>query len=134
MIRTIMRNLITNGIKFTKSGGEISISSKLVNKLIEVTVSDTGIGIKKEDIKKLFRIDVNHSTVGTDQEMGTGLGLIICKEFAVKNGGDLWVESEYGKGSNFIFQLVMIYCHLTANAAITLCQQGGRYLHQWYTP
>jgi len=71
----------------------------------EITVSDTGLGLSKEDAKKLFRIDVQHSTDGTAKEKGTGLGLILCKEFIERNGGKIWVESEFGIGSDFKFTL-----------------------------
>ncbi|MCK4639686.1 MAG: HAMP domain-containing histidine kinase, partial [Bacteroidales bacterium] len=76
-----------------------------IDDFIEITIADSGIGIKPEDIKKLFGIDIGFSTVGTDNEKGTGLGLILCKEFIEKNNGKIWVESELGKGSNFIFTL-----------------------------
>ena len=105
MLETIFRNLISNSIKFTKDGGKISIFSSNKEEFIEVTVSDSGMGISEEDIKKLFKIDVHHTQIGTGEEKGTGLGLILCKEFVSKNGGDIWVESKLGKGSNFIFTL-----------------------------
>jgi len=105
MVTMIMRNLVSNAVKFTKPGGEVRISSESHEDNEEITISDTGVGIKKEDIEKLFRIDVHHSTYGTAKEPGTGLGLILCKEFAEKNGGKIWVESEPGKGSRFKFTL-----------------------------
>ncbi|MCP4345005.1 MAG: hybrid sensor histidine kinase/response regulator [Desulfobacterales bacterium] len=105
MTTMIIRNLVSNAIKFTKEGGEVTISSKNNGDHEEVTVSDNGVGIKDENKEKLFRIDVHHSTLGTSKEVGTGLGLILCKEFAEKNGGEIWVESEFGKGSNFRFTL-----------------------------
>ncbi|NBC83170.1 MAG: response regulator [Bacteroidetes bacterium] len=105
MIKTVIRNLLSNAIKFTDNEGEIKVYSKTEDNLIYITISDNGVGIKEKDLEKLFRIDVNHSTVGTENEMGTGLGLILCKEFIVKNGGEIWVESEYGKGSQFTFTL-----------------------------
>ena len=73
--------------------------------LVEISISDTGIGIKPENLKKLFRIDFNYTSVGTAQETGTGLGLILCKEFVNRNNGEIWVESEFGKGSTFKFTL-----------------------------
>jgi signal transduction histidine kinase len=101
MVSTILRNLISNAIKFTKPGGEIIISTEQkLDKLI-VSVSDNGVGIKPKAIKKLFRIDGNYSTIGTQNEKGTGLGLILCKNFIEKHGGEIWVESELGKGSRF---------------------------------
>jgi two-component system sensor histidine kinase/response regulator len=105
MTNTIIRNLLSNAIKYTATGGKIDITSKTVNNYVEVTVSDTGVGIKEENISKLFRIDENFSTKGTNDESGTGLGLILCKEFVKKNGGDIWVTSALGKGSNFTFKL-----------------------------
>lgn len=73
--------------------------------MVNVSVEDNGIGISKEDIKKLFRIDVQFTNVGTNNESGTGLGLILCKEFIQKHQGKIWAESEPGKGSKFIFSL-----------------------------
>jgi two-component system sensor histidine kinase/response regulator len=105
MIHTIIRNLLSNAIKYTAQGGKIEITSKTEDNYVEVTVSDTGVGIKKENIGKLFRIDENFSTKGTNDETGTGLGLILCKEFVKKNGGDIWVTSTPGKGSSFTFKL-----------------------------
>jgi two-component system sensor histidine kinase/response regulator len=105
MTNTIIRNLLSNAIKYTATGGKIEITSKTENNYVEVTVSDTGVGIKEENIGKLFRIDENFSTKGTNDETGTGLGLILCKEFVKKNGGDIWVKSTPGKGSNFTFKL-----------------------------
>ncbi len=105
MINTIIRNLLSNAIKYTATGGKIEITSKTEHNYVEVTVSDTGVGIKEENIGKLFRIDENFSTKGTNDETGTGLGLILCKEFVKKNGGDIWVISTPGKGSNFTFKL-----------------------------
>jgi len=113
MINTIVRNLLSNAIKFSPEGETVSFRtgisylSKSDNskKLIEITVSDNGAGITKENINKLFRIDISYSTLGTAEEKGTGLGLILCKEFAEKHGGEIRVESEAHKGSNFIFSL-----------------------------
>jgi len=105
MIGTVLRNLLSNAIKFTKPGGEILIS--VIEKPDEITVSvkDSGIGIPAGRIDKLFRIDENYSTPGTNNEKGTGLGLILCKEFIEKHGGKIWAESEVGKGSVFSFSL-----------------------------
>ncbi len=105
MIHTVVRNLLSNAIKYTNQGGEINISSKIQNSYIEITVSDSGIGIKPENIKRLFRLDENYSTKGTAEETGTGLGLILCKEFVEKNGGEIRVKSTYGKGSDFTIKL-----------------------------
>jgi len=105
MVNTVIRNLITNAVKFTSEGGEIKISAEKKNELVQVTVSDTGMGISEGNIKKLFRIDTFYRTLGTDNEKGTGLGLILCQEFIEKLGGKIWVESELGNGSQFNFVL-----------------------------
>lgn len=105
MFSTIMRNLISNAIKFTRPGGRVEISLEEGLNLVKLSVSDNGIGIKKERIDKLFRISENYSTTGTLNEKGTGLGLILCNEFVEKHGGKIWVESEEGKGSTFYVTL-----------------------------
>jgi len=106
MISTVLRNLISNAIKFTKQDGEIRISAEKKSKEIHIYISDNGVGIKEKRLKNLFRIDENESTSGTNNEKGTGLGLILCKEFVEKHGGKIWVESEEGKGSTFYFSLM----------------------------
>jgi len=103
MLNTVFRNLVSNAIKFTREGGVIEITTKQKNKFVEVTIKDNGVGIPKGNINKLFMIDEHVSTVGTDKERGTGLGLVLCKEFVEKNGGTIRVESQKGKGSSFIF-------------------------------
>jgi signal transduction histidine kinase len=105
MIYSVLRNLVSNSIKFTNKGGKIGISALLYNGELEIMVSDNGIGIKKDKMDKLFRIGETVSTTGTMQEEGTGLGLILCKDFVLKHGGKIWVESEEGKGSRFIFKI-----------------------------
>jgi signal transduction histidine kinase len=110
MISTVFRNLISNAIKFTPDGGDIIIEAKLVMDdgsplCYEVTVTDTGIGIPPEKIDKLFRMDTTWTTRGTANEKGTGLGLLLCYDFLVRNHGTLKVESEAGKGSCFILFL-----------------------------
>jgi len=105
MIRTVIRNLISNAIKYTRENGSITATEVSQNEFIEVAIADTGVGIKPENQEKLFRIDINYSTRGTADEGGTGLGLILCREFITKNGGKIWVESEFGKGSIFKFTL-----------------------------
>ena len=107
MLETILRNLISNSIKFTKQTGEISISAKELkneNK-VEITVEDTGVGMSSDIKNKLFKIDEHVTTKGTDKEKGTGLGLILSKEFVEKHEGEIWVESELGVGSKFKFTL-----------------------------
>jgi two-component system sensor histidine kinase/response regulator len=105
MVRTVIRNLVSNAIKYTRDGGNITLDASGNNGFIEVSIADTGIGIKPENLEKLFRIDINYSTKGTADESGTGLGLILCREFITKNGGKIWVESDFGKGSTFKFTL-----------------------------
>ena len=113
MIETVLRNLISNAIKFTKKDGEIVLTSRLVtNKdkqdFVEISVKDTGIGISSEILSKLFVISENTSTKGTNNETGTGLGLILSKEFIEKHGGEIWVESAKGEGSVFTFSIPKI--------------------------
>ncbi len=112
MVGTIFRNLISNAIKFTHPGGEIIINAREVARGHVVSVSDTGVGIPQNKIKKLFRIDESYSTAGTQNEKGTGLGLILCKEFVEKHRGKIWVETweknpdeENSGGSTFYFLL-----------------------------
>ncbi|KUG24718.1 two-component system sensor histidine kinase [hydrocarbon metagenome] len=105
MLKTILRNLISNAIKYTHSNGEIAISAVQNQNNIEITVSDNGVGMSEETRNKLFEIDANITTTGTANEKGTGLGLILCKEFVEKHGGEIWVKSELGKGSALIFTL-----------------------------
>lgn len=105
MLKTILRNLISNGIKFTDKGGHIVLNAKMSGGQVIYSVADTGIGVRVNDIPKLFRIDVNPSTIGSNSEKGTGLGLILCREFVEINGGKIWVESKYREGSTFMFSL-----------------------------
>jgi signal transduction histidine kinase len=105
MISTVLRNLISNAVKFTMPGGEIIVSAMEKQNEIIFSVSDNGVGISEKSIKKLFRIDQSYSTAGTKEETGTGLGLILCKEFVEKHNGKIWVESEEKKGSTFYFTL-----------------------------
>jgi signal transduction histidine kinase len=107
MVETIFRNLISNSIKFTPSGGEVKITSSTVDNTLEIVVSDTGIGLNECQMNSLFKIDNQLKTKGTDGEQGSGIGLILCKEFVEKNNGTITVESTAGSGSKFIlhFQL-----------------------------
>lgn len=104
-INTVIRNLISNAIKFTPEGGTITLALKPGPEQLIVSVKDTGVGMSTEVIQKLFRIDAKHTTKGTADEKGTGLGLILCREFVEKNGGRIWVESTPGKGSVFYFSI-----------------------------
>ncbi len=105
MVDTIVRNLVSNAIKFTPRGGCIFVKASRQNEMVEITIRDTGIGIPAERRSQIFSIDNKISTPGTDKEKGTGLGLILCREFVVKQGGEIRVESEVGKGSTFRFTL-----------------------------
>jgi signal transduction histidine kinase len=105
MVNTVMRNLISNALKFTNTGGRVEVSAKTDEQEVEIAVADTGIGISEEIVSKLFRIETKHSKAGTAGEKGTGLGLILCKELVERNGGRVWVESEAGNGSTFRFTL-----------------------------
>jgi PAS domain S-box-containing protein len=105
MVDTVIRNLISNALKFTHSGGTVEISAQQDDHKIEMTVSDTGVGIEAENLQKLFRIDARYKRAGTAQEEGTGLGLILCKEFIERHNGKIWVESQVDKGSVFRFTL-----------------------------
>ena len=104
MISSVIRNLLSNAIKFTQND-DVKITAKDVNSFVKFSITDTGVGIKPEDIKKLFRLDTEFSTPGTAKEKGSGLGLILCKEFIEKNKGKIYVESEKGKGTSFMFKL-----------------------------
>lgn len=103
MFSTVFRNLLANAIKFTLEKGKISIKAIRNGDFCEISVLDNGVGILEENQEKIFRIDSNHSSLGTNGEKGTGLGLILCKEFVEKHQGKIWVESKVGKGSTFRF-------------------------------
>ncbi len=103
MITTVIRNLVSNAIKFTWSGGKIHVGYRKKGKCAIISVSDTGVGIK--NTRNLFALDQTTTTKGTAGESGTGLGLVICKEFIEKNQGDIWVNSKPGKGTTFYFSL-----------------------------
>ncbi len=105
MLNTILRNLVTNAIKYTHKGGNIKIDAATNANHVTISVIDNGIGIKPEKIAKIFDISDKSSLPGTEGERGTGLGLLLCKEFVEKHGGRIWVESEEQKGSKFHFTL-----------------------------
>ena len=107
MLQTILRNLISNAVKFSAPGGEVILYAALdqLNDNMVISISDHGVGIPQENLSKLFNIKTHQSTKGTLQESGTGLGLLICKEFIEKHGGKIGVESEIGRGSKFYFTL-----------------------------
>jgi signal transduction histidine kinase len=105
MVSTVIRNLLSNAIKFSHPGEAISIRCLQKDNFVEISVVDNGVGINKNALEKLFKIDQNITTQGTSNEKGTGLGLILCKEFIEKNDGSIWVDSEINKGSSFHFTL-----------------------------
>jgi len=112
MLRTVLRNLITNAIKFNSPQGSVKIADttfdigdelSTATKMIQISVQDTGIGLEQVDLDKLFRIDVSNVSIGKSKEKGTGLGLILCKEFVERNGGTISAVSEVDRGSSFSF-------------------------------
>lgn len=105
MISTVLRNLVSNALKFTHPGGGITIAGIENPDEFEVLISDNGIGIPKSALADIFKLDSDYTSLGTQNEKGTGLGLILCKEFIGKHGGRIWVESEEGEGSTFHFTL-----------------------------
>jgi len=109
MINTVIRNLLLNAIKFTRKGGNVRVFAGKVDDRVEIGVMDNGVGISPAKLEKLFSIDVNIASHGTDGEEGTGLGLILCKEFIEKNDGNIKVESQVCVGSTFTFTLPEFY-------------------------
>ena len=104
MIELVIRNILSNAVKYCNKSNTITLSSRLAGNYYITEITDTGIGISDENIDKLFGMN-NFSTAGTYAEKGTGLGLLLCKEFVEKNNGEIWVKSEIGKGSTFSFSL-----------------------------
>ncbi len=105
MVTTIIRNLVSNAIKFTPVKGYIHVTAEKLDRHVEIAVHDTGVGLTPDVKENLFRLDTHHTTTGTQNESGTGLGLILCKEFVSRHGGEIWVESEVNRGSSFKFTL-----------------------------
>ena len=105
MINTVVRNLINNAVKFSNKGDTVRAEVKVKGNMFEVAVSDLGTGISAENVSKLFRIGEKFKSTGTAGETGTGLGLVLCKEFVKKNGGEIWVNSKEGSGSEFFFTI-----------------------------
>jgi signal transduction histidine kinase len=105
MVVTVLRNLISNAIKFTQIDGKIMVFAEIKQNELIVSISDNGVGISKARMDNLFKITEKHSTPGTQKEKGTGLGLILCKEFIEKNKGKIWIESQVGIGTTFYFTL-----------------------------
>jgi two-component system sensor histidine kinase/response regulator len=106
-IQTVIRNLISNAIKFTPEGGNIVIKSKISNKQVILSITDSGPGIKLEDQEKILS-EKSFTNFGTNNEKGSGLGLLLCKELVEKNKGKLWFESTEGKGTKFSFTIPLI--------------------------
>lgn len=104
-VSIVLRNLLDNAIKFTRFNGEVSISASYKDNFVEIAVKDNGVGMDQNTIDNLFRIDVHKTSVGTSNEYGTGLGLLIVKEFIDKNSGSIRVESKTGEGSTFYFTI-----------------------------
>ncbi|MDX1284477.1 MAG: HAMP domain-containing sensor histidine kinase, partial [Draconibacterium sp.] len=105
MLKIIMQNLLSNAIKFTYPDGQVEISSKLSPGWVEISIKDNGVGMESKDIDKLFNVNTTYSKPGTANEKGTGLGLILCREFVEKHSGEIRVTSELKKGSIFTFTL-----------------------------
>ena len=106
ILQTVIRNSVSNALKFTHKGGKIKVSAKATNhNNVEISIEDTGIGMSSKMIDDLFRLDVQTNRKGTEGEPSSGLGLILCKDFIEKHGGKIWVESEEGKGSIFLFTI-----------------------------
>ncbi|RPH32991.1 MAG: hybrid sensor histidine kinase/response regulator [Bacteroidales bacterium] len=108
MMKTVLRNLVSNAIKFTSCNGEVSVNIQEHSDVCDIIVADNGIGIDPAHVEKIFRIDSKLSKIGTANEEGTGLGLLLCKEFVEKNNGAISVESQRGKGSRFIISMPLM--------------------------
>ncbi|MDP4209722.1 MAG: GAF domain-containing protein [Bacteroidota bacterium] len=105
MVKTVIRNLLSNAIKFTPVSGKITITSAVIQNQIEITISDTGVGMDENTQNTLFKLGQTKSFKGTEGETGSGFGLILCKEFVEKHGGQIWAETEKGKGCDFKFTM-----------------------------
>lgn len=105
MLSTVVRNILGNAIKFTPREGFITMNSSVIGNMVQVSISDTGVGMDQTQIQKVLDANSTLSTEGTDLETGTGLGLILCKDFIESNGGQIWARSEIGKGSVFYFTI-----------------------------
>ena len=105
MIQSVLRNLLSNALKFTPENGSVEMSAVEINTEVKVSIKDSGVGISESNLKRIFDQDQPLKTTGTNKESGSGLGLILCKDFVEKTGGRIWVESEEGKGSTFIFTI-----------------------------
>ena len=108
MVKTVIRNLISNAIKFSNEGAEVVVSLAEEDGMAIVSVKDSGCGIDEENQRKLLHTDTHFSTFGTNNEEGSGLGLLLCKDFVIKNGGKLWFTSKKGEGSTFSFSIPLL--------------------------
>ena len=105
LMNVVIQNLLTNAIKFTPANGKIQVRCDADNNTLRISIKDSGVGISEEDMKKLFRSDIHFTSKGTENETGTGLGLLICKDFVKMHRGEIWLESELSKGSTFYISL-----------------------------
>lgn len=105
MISTVIRNLISNAVKFTNEGGTIELEANKKHDVIEISVKDNGVGMRRDDCEKLFKIESGNTSLGTNKEKGTGIGLILCREFVERHNGKIWAESEPDMGSKFTFSI-----------------------------
>jgi signal transduction histidine kinase len=105
MFSVIIRNLVSNSIKFTSENGDITVTSEISGNKLNISVTDTGTGMSPEALNDLFKITKTVSVLGTNNETGTGLGLLLCSDFVKANGGKIWVTSKQGKGSKFSFSV-----------------------------
>jgi len=116
MVKTVLRNLIINAIKFTREKGQITITSDYKDGLLEVSVGDNGVGIQKQNLEKILNMKEYYTTFGTKREKGSGLGLNLCIDFIRRNNGELYIDSDYGKGSTFTFTLAVKESAIQENA------------------
>ncbi len=105
MVKTVIRNLVSNAVKFSYRGGSVNITAEVGKKFATISISDKGVGIAPEMLEKIWVVGSHHSSSGTESESGTGLGLVICKEFVQAHGGTIWAESKPGEGSSFNFTI-----------------------------
>jgi len=105
MVQSVLRNLLSNALKFTPENGLIEMTAVTMTAEVKISVKDSGVGISESNLKRIFDQDQPVKTFGTNKESGSGLGLVLCKDFVEKNGGRIWVESEEGKGSTFSFTI-----------------------------
>ncbi len=108
MVNTILRNLVKNAVKYSYRGGEVKVEGHEDDDMLFISVSDEGVGIEKDKLEKIFNIEEKTNTPGTENEGGSGLGLLLCKEFVERMGGKIYAQSEPGKGSKFTFTVPLV--------------------------